>query len=121
MRVLGAHDLRTLGQPSSLRPKAVSEQMLTAQMIPRLPAGAAIVADSNFGTFAVAYQATQAGHPVVVRLTEVRAQALGGLGLNAGADQKVLWKPLNTITRAIPICQPIANQRAFDRASHRTE
>jgi hypothetical protein len=67
--------------------------MLTAQMIPRLPAGAAIVADSNFGTFAVAYQATQAGHPVVVRLTEVRAQALGGLGLNAGADQKVLWKP----------------------------
>jgi len=62
-------------------------------MIPRLPADAAIVADSNFGTFAVAYQAAQAAHPVVVRLTEVRAQALGGLGLNAGSDQKVLWKP----------------------------
>jgi hypothetical protein len=72
----------------------VSEQTLTAQkIIPRLPAGAGIVADSNFGTFATAYQATQAGHPVVVRLTEVRATAIGGLGLNCGADQTVLWKP----------------------------
>jgi len=94
MRVLVAHDLKTgFASRPVWGPKAVSEQMLTAQMIPRLPAGAAIVADSNFGTFAVAYQATQAEHPVVVRLTEVRAKALGGLGLNAGSDQKVLWKP----------------------------
>jgi hypothetical protein len=94
MRVLVAHDLRTgLASRPAWGPKAVSEQMLTAEMIPRLPAGAAIVADSNFGTFAVAYQATQAAHPVVVRLTEVRALALGGLGLNCGSDQKVLWKP----------------------------
>jgi hypothetical protein len=67
--------------------------MLAAQLIPRLPAGSGIVADSNFGTFATAYQATQAGHPVVLRLTEVRARALGGLGLNCGTDQRVLWKP----------------------------
>jgi putative transposase len=94
MRVLVAHNLRTgLASRPAWGPKAVSEQMLTAQMIPRLPAGAAIVADSNFGTFAVAYQATQAAHPVVVRLTEVRALALGGLGLNCGFDHKVLWKP----------------------------
>ena len=98
MRVLVAHDLRTgLASRPAWGPAcgstAVSEQMLTAQLIPRLPAGVVLVADSNFGTFAVAQQATQAGHPIVVRLTEVRAQALGGLGLNCGVDQKVLWKP----------------------------
>ncbi len=98
MRVLVAHDLRTglASRPAwgaACGPTAVSEQMLTAQLIPRLPAGSTIVADSNFGTFATAYQATQAGHPVVLRLTEVRARALGGLGLNCGTDQKVLWKP----------------------------
>jgi hypothetical protein len=98
MRVLVAHDLRTglACRPvwgPACGPKAVGEQMLTAQLIPRLPADSGIVADSNFGTFATAYQATQAGHPVVVRLTEARARVLGGLGLNCGSDQRVLWKP----------------------------
>jgi hypothetical protein len=98
IRVLVAHDLRSglASRPvwgPACGPNAVGEQMLTAQLIPRLPAGSGIVADSNFGTFATAYQATQAGHPVVLRLTEVRARALGGLGLNCGTDQRVLWKP----------------------------
>jgi hypothetical protein len=99
IRVLVAHDLKTglASRPAwgpANGPNAVSEQTLTGQMIiPRLPAGAGIVADSNFGIFATAYQAGQAGHPVLVRLTEARATALGGLGLNCGADQKVLWKP----------------------------
>jgi hypothetical protein len=98
MRVLVAHDLKTglASRPvwgPACGPNAASEQMLTAQLTPGLPAGSAIVADSNFGTFATAYQATQTGHPVLVRLTEVRARALGGLGLNCGADQRVLWKP----------------------------
>jgi putative transposase len=98
MRVLVAHDLRT-GMASrpvwgpACGPNTVSEQMLTAQLIPRLPAGAGIVADSNFGTFATAHLSTQTGHPVILRLTEVRALSIGGLGLNCGADQTVLWKP----------------------------
>ncbi len=107
MRVVVAHDLRTglASRPAwgpACGPEAVSEQMLTAKLIPELPAGSAIVADSNFGTFAIAYQATQVGHPMVVRLTEVRAQALGGLGLNCGTDQKVLWKPSRSDRRTHP-------------------
>ncbi len=107
MRVLVAHDLRSglASRPvwgPACGPNAVGEQALAAQLMPGLPAGSGIVADSNFGTFATAYQATKAGRPVVLRLTEVRAQALGGLGLNCGADQKVLWKPSHCDRRKHP-------------------
>jgi len=98
MRVLVAHDLLTglASRPAygpANGPNAVSEQKLCEELIPRLTPGAGIVADSNFGTFGTAYQATHAGHPVIVRLTEVRARALTGRQLNCGTDLKVLWKP----------------------------
>jgi putative transposase len=94
MRVVVAHDLKTgLASRPVYAPMSVSEQVLAEQLIPRLPVGSSIVADRNFGIFATAYQAVQTGHPVVFRMTESRAKVLGGLALNCGADQKVVWKP----------------------------
>jgi len=94
MRVVVAHDLKTgLASRPVYGPMSDSEQVLADQLIPRLPVGSPIVADRNFGIFATAYQAVQTGHPVVFRMTESRAKVLGGLALNCGTDQKVLWKP----------------------------
>jgi len=98
MRVVAAHDLKT---GLAIRPvwgpmygpKAVSEQQLADLLITRLPSGSAIVGDRNFGIFATAYKALQTGHPVVLRMTEARACALAGLGLNCGTDLRVCWKP----------------------------
>ena len=98
MRVVVAHNLKTglATRPvwgPMYGPEAVSEQRLAERLMSRLPAGSAIVGDRNFGIFSTAYNAVQTDHPVVVRLTEVRARAMAGLGLNSGADLKVLWKP----------------------------
>jgi hypothetical protein len=98
MRVVVAHDLRTglAARPvwgPMYGPEAVSEQRLADLLMPRLPAGSAIVADRNFGIFSTAYKAEQTDHPVVLRLTEARARAIAGLGLNCGTDLMVLWKP----------------------------
>ena len=94
MRVVVAHDMRTgLACRPVWGPMNVSEQALADELIGRLPAGSTIVADRNFGIFATAYRCLQTGHKVVLRLTEARAQAMAGLGLNCGTDHRVTWKP----------------------------
>lgn len=98
MRVVVAHDLNTglACRPAfgpMCGPNALSEQALADELIDRLPAGSCIIGDRNFGIFATAYRAFKTGRPVVLRLTEARAQALGGIGLNCGMDHRVLWKP----------------------------
>ena len=45
-------------------------------MIPRLPADALILADRNFGVFAVAHGVQSSGRGVVVRLTEARFRSM---------------------------------------------
>ena len=98
MRVLVAHDLRT---GLAMRPQwgpmygnqAVSEQQLLEDCIDRLPAGAVVVGDSNFGVFSVAWAATQKGYPVVLRLTWERAKRLLGKDPKKGMDRKVEWRP----------------------------
>jgi hypothetical protein len=98
IRLLVAHDLYTgLG----MRPEwgamygkqAVSEQGLLEQAVQRLPSGALVVGDSNFGVFSVAYVAAQRGHPVVLRMTAVRAGSMAGGVLRDGMDQRVVWIP----------------------------
>jgi hypothetical protein len=74
-------------------PQAVSEQSLLEQAIQRLPSGATVVGDANFGVFSVAYAAHQQGHPVTLRLTAVRCRYLSGGELRDGMDQRVVWKP----------------------------
>jgi putative transposase len=107
LRLLVAHDVYT---GLALRPEwgpvngsqAVSEQDLLEKLIERLPSTAAIVADSNFGIFSVAYAADQRGHPVVVRLTAVRAKHLAGGPLQDGTDRRIQWRPTAADRRSHP-------------------
>jgi putative transposase len=107
MRVLVAHDLRT---GLAMRPEwgpmngpeAVSEQYLLEKAIGRLPAGSTVIGDANFGVFSVAYAGQQSGHPVLLRLTSVRAQRLAGENLQGGMDRPVVWKPSRDDRRSHP-------------------
>lgn len=98
LRVLVMHDLRTglavrpeWGPMNG--PEAVSEQSLLEKAIDRLPANSTVIGDANFGVFSVAYAGQQSGHPVLLRLTSVRAQRLAGQKLRDGIDRPMLWKP----------------------------
>jgi len=107
IRMLVAHDLYT---GLAMRPEwgpmygeqAVSEQGLLESAMYRLPSQALAVGDSNFGVFSVAYAAVQQGHPVVLRLTEVRARHLLGQEMRDGTDQRVVWKPSRDDRRSHP-------------------
>jgi len=98
MRVLVAHDLVS---GIALRPAwgamygehATSEQALAEEIIDRLPAGSIAVLDRNFGVFSVAWHAHQKQHPLVVRMTDVRARSLNKGKLPSQADQWIEWKP----------------------------
>jgi hypothetical protein len=81
--------------------EAVSEQALLETAIERLPAGATVVGDANFGVFSVAYVAAQRQHPVVLRMTADRARRLAGGELHQDIDRVVRWSPSR-----------------FDRSSH---
>lgn len=110
LRVLVAHDLHT---GLAMRPEwgpmhgdqAVSEQALLERAIDRLPAGATVIGDANFGVFSVAYAAAQAEHPFLLRLTADRARHLAGLAgeaLRDGIDRVMLWKPSPADRRSHP-------------------
>lgn len=81
LHLLVAHELNT---GLALRPEfgpmygpeALSELALARRMIPRLPPGALVLADRNFGVFAVAHAAQSSGRGVLVRLTEARFRAM---------------------------------------------
>jgi hypothetical protein len=45
------------------------------------------VLDRNFGVFSVAWHAHQKKHPLVIRMTDVRARSLNGGKLPSQADQ----------------------------------
>jgi len=82
-------------------PAAVSEQGLAEELIRRLPPASILIADRNFGTFAVAWQAQTAGHKVLVRLTERRARKLNG-GSSAESERSISWQPSRQDLRAHP-------------------
>jgi hypothetical protein len=98
LRIVVAHDLYT---GLAMRPQwgpmrgdhAVSEQGLLEQAMDRLPKDAVVVGDANFGVFSVVYAAAQRAHPVVMRLTSVRAQHLAQGELRDGIEQRLHWKP----------------------------
>ena len=112
-RMLVAHDLWT---GLALRPEwgamngadAVSEQQLLERAIGRVPSGATVIGDCNFGVFSVAYAAQQAGHPVLLRLTVARAQRLAGGALPGRMDRRVVWKPSRDDRRSHPHLPPDA-------------
>lgn len=92
-------------------PQAVSEQSLITAALERLPAGSVVLGDCNFGVFSVAYRATQQEHPVLLRLTSVRAKSLlgsKGKSLRSGTDQGLEWKPTRWDRQAHPELPPEA-------------
>ncbi len=107
LRMLVAHDLitglamRPQWGPAN-GPNAVSEQHLLTMAIDRLPAASLVVGDANFGVFSVAYDATQRNHPVLLRLTTVRAIHLAGGPLSDGIDRAITWKPTREDRRTNP-------------------
>src|SRR5438093_168996 len=108
-----AHDLATgLGMRPAWGAKngcqAVSEQQLFEQAVERLPLQAVVVADANFGVFSVAYAAVQRNHPVVVRMTAVRAKSLLQKPLSDGIDQRLDWRPTKADRKSHPNLPPEA-------------
>jgi len=98
LRLLVAHDLES---GIALRPEwgpaagaeTVSEQQIAETLIPRLPVGAGIMGDQNFGVFSIAWAAQQSGHPVLLRVTPARAKSAFGALFNSGTDANVEWQP----------------------------
>jgi hypothetical protein len=108
IRVLVAHHL---GSGLAVRPcwgpmhgsKAVSEQGLTEQMLGRLPAGSALMADRNFAVFSVAWAAQQHNCGVLFRITEERARKIAAQLLPpAGSERRIEWRPSRDDRRAHP-------------------
>jgi hypothetical protein len=107
LRMVVAHDLQT---SLAMRPQwgpmygaqAVSEQKLLEEAMDRLPEGAVLVGDANFGVFSVAYAAARRDRPVVFRLTPARALHLSGGALQDGLDRAILWKPSRDDRRKHP-------------------
>jgi putative transposase len=82
---------------------AVSEQGLAEQIMERLPAGAVLMNDRNFGVFSVAWAAQQRSLGVLSRLTEARARKIaGGILPPAGSERRVAWRPSGEDRRAHP-------------------
>lgn len=107
LRLLVAHDLHT---GLALRPafgavngeQAISEQALLEEILQRMPEGALLVGDANFGVFSVAHAAEQSSHPVVVRMTVARAMRLNGGELQDGIEREITWKPTREDRRTHP-------------------
>jgi hypothetical protein len=83
-------------------PDAVSEQALLERAIERLPEGSTVLADCNFGVFSVAYTSSQRQHPVLLRLTSVRAQRLAGEPLRNRMNRRITWSPSRDDRRSHP-------------------
>jgi len=98
LRIVVLHDLVT-GLAQEPRwgpmygPQAVSEQALAEQAMSPLPPGGVLIADRNFGIFAIAHSARQKGQDVVVRMTEQRAKRLVGVPISQPGVYPVEWKP----------------------------
>jgi hypothetical protein len=113
IRVLVAHDLQTglAMRPHwgpMYGPDAVSEQGLLETAIDRLPAGATVIGDSNFGVFSVAWTAAQKGYPVLLRLTVQRARRVAGEDLKDETDCQIVWKPSRAERKVHPELPPDA-------------
>ena len=97
MRIVVYHDVFS---GLALRPswgamygdEAVSEQGLAEQALARLPADAMVLGDGNFGIFAFAYATQQSRRPMILRLTQARAQKILGGKLVEGTDRRVAWQ-----------------------------
>jgi hypothetical protein len=72
-------------------PEATSETSLAQTLLSRLPERSLIVYDRNFGIFRMSYAAVQAGHDVVVRMTDSRFRAVTSRLQCTGAGEWLGW------------------------------
>jgi len=91
----------------ALGSNGLSEQLLGAELILRATARCLFIGDRNFGIFLIAQVAHAKGHPVLLRLTQLRATQLLGRALSLG-DHCVTWKPTRQTKRQAGLsAQPI--------------
>ena len=107
LRIAVAHNLANglASRPSwgaMYGPHAVSEQALAEELMDRLPPGAVVVGDRNFGVFSIAYAATERGFGVVLRLTEDRFKKLWGGPAVCGQERTITWRPSKWDRKAHP-------------------
>lgn len=75
-------------------PEAVGEIALAKRLLRRLPEHSILFGDRNFGIFAFAYAAVDAGHDVLVRLTQKRFQAMRKQARQVGPGKwELTWRP----------------------------
>jgi hypothetical protein len=99
LRLVAAHELSS---GCAVRPEvgpmygahAVGEVELATRLLQRLPAPSVLLADRNFGVFAMAWAAVQAGHDAVLRLTEKRFRAWERAAEAVGPGVwRLTWRP----------------------------
>jgi len=61
-----------------------------------------VIGDANFGVFSVVSASQKNRHPVLLRLTTVRAKHLAGGCLQDGTDRVIAWKPTREDRRTHP-------------------
>jgi hypothetical protein len=75
-------------------PQAVGEVPLARPLLRRLPERSIVLGDRNFGIFAFAWEATQAGHTALLRLTRKRFESVRKKGQAVGPGRwEVTWRP----------------------------
>lgn len=84
-------------------PQAVSELALAQRLLPQLPTGSILLGDRNFGVFAFAWAARQAGQDVLLRLSRTRFASLRKKAQPAGPGRwAVTWRPSRWDRQAHP-------------------
>jgi hypothetical protein len=80
----------------------VSEQQLATQGLAHLPANAVVLGDRNFGVFSFAYAVHQSQRPLLLGLTQSRAQKILGQPTNQAGRWPVTWQASRWDAKAHP-------------------
>lgn len=95
-------------------PNAQGEVALARRLLHRLPAHSLVLGDGNFGIFAFAWEAQQAGHSVLLRLTKARFQSLVRKAKAVGSGKwELTWKPSAAEKRKYPELPAVAQVDGF--------
>jgi hypothetical protein len=84
-------------------PKAVGEIALARRLLARLPQRSITLGDQNFGIFVFAWEAAQAGHTALLRLTKKRFGSLRKRGVPVGPGRwEFTWRPSSAECKKYP-------------------
>jgi Transposase DDE domain len=95
-------------------PQAVGEIALARPLLRRLPGRSIVLGDENFGIFVFAWEAEQAGHTALLRLTRKRFSSLRKKAREVGPGRwELTWKPSAAERRKYPELPPDAQLRGW--------